>query len=94
MTRRAGVAGAKAQTPPPQQAPLLESLLDIRDGLAEAKNLAAATWLACGSPSLDRDTAAALSALTNITRGQLEDLLDALDTLIASVTADSPKPHR
>lgn len=61
-----------------------EQLLDIRYRLAEARDVTAATWLACASPLVSREIAAALGAVTNLARSQLDDVLDALDEVIAS----------
>lgn len=86
MTRRARLGVAAAEAPVAKPA-LIERLLDIRDQLAEARCVTAAAWLACASPALPRDTSAALSAVTNIAREQLDDVLTALDAVIASLDA-------
>ena len=83
--RRARPTQRRDDPPDPASAELTQ-LIDIRDALAEARCLVTATWLACGSPILDRNTVAALSAVTHVARERLDDVLAALDALIALVS--------
>ena len=62
----------------------MESLLDIRDELAVAKNLAAALYLACDARSMPGDQGAALCELSNLVLGRLTAIIVALDSVIAS----------
>ena len=59
------------------------TLLDIRDELAAAKNLAAALAMACDARSMPADQRAALCEASNLVRERLEALIVALDKLIA-----------
>ena len=58
-----------------------EALLDLRDGVAVAKNLAAALVMACSSPGLSKEDRSALATLASLVRERLEDALGALDAL-------------
>lgn len=64
--------------------PGAEALLDLRDGVATAKHLAAALAMACSSPGLSGADRSALTTLANLVREKLEDALSALDALIAA----------
>ena len=59
-----------------------DALLDIRDGVAVAKHLAAALVMACSSPGLSGEDRSALATFANFVRERLEDALSALDALI------------
>ena len=62
----------------------MESLLDIRDGLAAAKNLAAALYMACDARSMPVEQRAALCEASNTVRERLDVLVAALDSVIAA----------
>lgn len=59
------------------------SLLDIRDELAAAKNLAAALKMACDARSMPGDQRAALCEASNIVCERLATIVAALDRLLA-----------
>lgn len=61
-----------------------EALLDVRDGVAVARHLAAALTMACSSPGLSGEDRSALATLANLVRERLEDALKAIDALIAA----------
>ena len=60
----------------------MESLLDIRDALAAAKNLAAALYMACDARSMPSSPRAALCEASNLVRERLEAIIIVLDRLI------------
>lgn len=62
----------------------MESLLDIRDELAAAKNLAAALYLACDARSMPSDQRAALCEVSHLVRERLEAIVAALDQILAA----------
>ena len=62
----------------------MESLLDIRDELAAAKNLAAALHMACDARSMPGDQRAALCELSNLVHERLAAIIVACDSVIAS----------
>ena len=61
----------------------MESLLDVRDELAAAKNLAAALHMACDARSMPGGPRAALCEASNLVRERLEALVVALDQILA-----------
>ena len=60
----------------------MENLLDVRDDLAAAKNLAAALHMACDARSMPSEQRAALCEASNVLRERLEALVIAIDKLI------------
>ena len=64
----------------------MESLLDIRDELAAAKNLAAALHMACDARSMPGGQRAALCEASNVVRERLETIVAALDQILAGRT--------
>ena len=64
----------------------MESLLDIRDELAAAKNLAAALYMACDARSMPAEQRAALCEASNTLRERLEVLVGALDRVLAALS--------
>ena len=60
----------------------MESLLDIRDELAAAKNLAAALHMACDARSMPGGQRAALCEASNVVRERLEALIVTLDQIL------------
>lgn len=61
----------------------MESLLDIRDDLAAAKNLAAALHMACDARSMPSEQRAALCEVSNTVRQRLEFIILSLDQMLA-----------
>ena len=62
----------------------MESLLDVRDELAAAKNLAAALAMACDARSMPGDQRAALYEASNTVRQRLEAIITALDQILGN----------
>ena len=62
----------------------MESLLDVRDGLAASRNLAAALYMACDARSMPVEQRAALCEASNTLRERLEVLVAALDRVLAA----------
>ena len=77
MSRRAAVAELSARR-------LLESLVSLRDEIGVAKDLAAASCMACHALDRASGERSALCAVTIAAREQLEAVLARLDEIIAA----------
>ena len=69
------------------------TLLDVRDELAAARNLAAALYMACDARSMPAEPRTALCAASDLVRERLEVLVVAVDQLLAQ-GSDVPEIER